>query len=92
MNDAERAEAEVRLEDAQQAYRRIQADLADAEATIRRIDISIKDGDDLWALVFWFARRAELLRAGLEAAERIAAIAAALYTPDDIPGGVKGYP
>jgi hypothetical protein len=42
------------------------------------IDISIKDSDDQRALVFWFARRAELLRTGLEAAERIAVIAAAL--------------
>jgi hypothetical protein len=78
MNEAERAEAEMGLDDAQQAYRRVQVDLAEAEATIRRIDISIKDSDDQRALVFWFARHAELLRTGLEAAERIAAIAAAL--------------
>jgi hypothetical protein len=78
MNDAERAEAEMRLDDAQQAYRRVQADLTEAEMTIRRIDISVKDSDDQRALVFWFARRAELLRTGLEAAERIAVIAAAL--------------
>lgn len=78
MNEAERAEGEMRLDDAQQAYRRVQVDLAEAEATICRIDISIKDSDDQRALVFWFARHAELLRTGLEAAERIAAIAAAL--------------
>jgi hypothetical protein len=64
------------------------ADLANAKVTIRRIDISIKDSDDLRAPVFWFARRADLRRVGPEAVERIAAIAAALYTPD----GVKGTP
>jgi hypothetical protein len=39
-----------------------------------------------WAqtLVFWYMRRAELMQQGVMAAERCAAIAAALYTPHDI--------
>ena len=92
MNESQRSEASRQLEDAQQAYRRVQVDLAEADMTIMRLDVPDKAGEDLPALVFWLARRAELLRMGLEAAERIAAIAAALYTPDDIPNGVKGYP
>ena len=87
MDEGERVAALRGLERARRAYRRASLELAGADAASARWEGGGGEGrrDRAGVLAYWYARRAELLRMSLDAAERVAAIHAALHAPDRAP-------
>jgi hypothetical protein len=86
MDEAERIGVLQKLLHAQREYRRVSDDFYQAETMALRTE-SMNPGErEDWAqtLVFWYMRRAELMQQVVMAAERWAAIAAALDTPHDL--------
>ena len=89
MIDCERPATPREVEQARRNYRRVSLDLDRVDAAIARWEGGRDEPAEL--LVFWYARRAELLRMKLDAAERAAAIYAALYVPSGTHDLVKEH-
>jgi hypothetical protein len=81
VNDAERAIALERLSEAQDEAMRIQFDLDEVNAALRKAE-QAGDGP---AMARWYAREAELLHHRAEIADHVSAIAAVIWIPNESP-------
>ena len=79
MNESERAVAMGKLHEAQNEAMRVQMELDDVDTAIREAD-AVGNHPTMARL---YQRETDLLLRRLEASERVAAIAAALWLPND---------